>query len=129
MLQGNSSNHEGDFNSVNCFNSYMTTSKLKKHEEICNNHDNCRIEMPKWVKKLLKYNPGEKSLKTPFAIYLDLERFLKKEQHHQNNNLEEPYREKKAKDEPSGWAMFTRCSFDKKENKLHYYRGKDWRIM
>ena len=22
--------------------------------------------------------------------------------------------------------MFTRCSFDKKENKLNYYRGKDW---
>ena len=27
--------------------------------------------------------------------------------------------------EPSAWAMFTRCSFDKKENKLNYYRGKD----
>ena len=24
-----------------------------------------------------------------------------------------------------GWAMFTRCPFDKKENKLNYYRGKD----
>ena len=42
-----------------------------------------------------------------------------------NNNLEESYTQKKAKHEPSGWAMFTRCSFDKKENKLSYYRGKD----
>ena len=25
----------------------------------------------------------------------------------------------------SGWAMFTRCSFDKKENKLNYFRGRD----
>ena len=33
--------------------------------------------------------------------------------------------QKKAKHEPSGWSMFTRCSFDKKENKLNYYRGKD----
>ena len=32
---------------------------------------------------------------------------------------------KKARHEPSSWAMFTRCSFDKKENKLNYYRGKD----
>ena len=32
---------------------------------------------------------------------------------------------KKARHEPSVWAMFTRCSFDKKENKLNYYRGKD----
>ena len=34
--------------------------------------------MPKWVGKTLKYNPGEKSLKAPFAIYLDLECLLKK---------------------------------------------------
>ena len=44
-----------------------------------------------------KYNPGQKSLKTPFAIYLDLECLLKKEQapnndknnNNNNNNLEE----------------------------------------
>ena len=59
--------------------------------------------MPKWVEKILKYNSGEKSLKAPFAIYLDLECLQKK------NNLEESYTEKKTKHEPSGWAMFTRC--------------------
>ena len=140
LLQGNSSNHRGDFYCLNCFNSYTTKNKLKEHEEICNNHDSCRIEMPKWVEKILKYNPGEKSLKAPFAIYLDLECLLKKEQYcennnnnddddydhnNNNNNLEESYTKKKAKHEPSGWAMFTRCSFDKKENKLNYYREKD----
>ena len=78
LLQGNSSNHEGDFYCLNCFNSYTTKNKLKEHEEICNNHDSCHIEMPKWVEKILKYNPGEKSLKAPFAIYLDLECLLKK---------------------------------------------------
>ena len=41
------------------------------------------------------------------------------------NNPEKSYTEKKAKHEPSGWAMFTKCSFDKKENELNYYRGKD----
>ena len=80
--------------------------------------------MPKWVEKILKYNPGEKSLKAPFAIYLDLECLLKKEQSCQNNP-EQSYTEKKAIHEPSGWAMFTSCSFDEKENKLNYYRGKD----
>ena len=39
--------------------------------------------MPKWFAKILKYNPGEKSLKAPFAIYLDLECLLKKEQSYQ----------------------------------------------
>ena len=79
LLQGKSSNHYGDFYCLNCFNSYTTKNKLKEHEEICNNHNRCHIEMPKWVKKILKYNPGEKSLKAQFAIYLDLECLLKKE--------------------------------------------------
>ena len=34
--------------------------------------------MPKWVEKMFKKNPGEKSLKDPFVIYLDLECLLKK---------------------------------------------------
>ena len=71
LLEKNSSNHHGDFYCLNCFNSYTSKNKLKEHEEICNNHDSCRIEMPKWVEKILKYNPGVKSLKAPFA-YLNL---------------------------------------------------------
>ena len=53
---------------------------------------------------------------------------LKKEQSYQNNNnnyLQKSYTEKKSRHEPSGWAMFTRCLFDKKENQLNYCRGKD----
>ena len=120
LLEGNSSNHHEHFYCLNCFNSYTTQNKLKEHEKIFNNHDSCRIEMSKWVERILKYNPGGKSLKAPFAIYLDLECLLKKEQSCENNP-EISYTEKKAKHEPSGWAMLTRCSFDKKENKLHYY--------
>ena len=71
VLQGKSSNLHEDFYCLNCFNSFITKNKLKEHEEICNIHDSCRIEMPKWVEKILKYNPGEKSLKAPFA-YLNL---------------------------------------------------------
>ena len=90
--------------------------------------------MPKQIEKILKYNPGEKSLKVPFVIYLDLECLLKKEQfsdnnnndnNNNNNNLKKSYTQKKAKHESSGWAMFTRCSFDRKENELNYYRRKD----
>ena len=80
--------------------------------------------MPSLAEKILKYNPREKSLKAPFTIDIDLECLLKKEQSCQNNP-EKSYTEKKARHEPSGWSMFIRCSFDKKENKLNYYRGKD----
>ena len=73
---------------------------------------------------ILKYNPGEKSLKAPFSIYLDLECILKEVQSCQNNP-EKSYTEKKATHELSGGAMFIKCSFDEKENKLDYYREKD----
>ena len=73
--------------------------------------------MPEWVNKTIKHNPGEKSLKASFAIYLDLECLLKKE-HSCQNNPEKSYTEKKARHKPSGWAMFTRCSFDKKKINL-----------
>ena len=45
LLQKISSNRKEDFYCLNCFNSYTTKNKLKKHEEICNNHDSCHIEM------------------------------------------------------------------------------------
>ena len=80
--------------------------------------------MPKWVERILKYNHGEKSLKAPFVIYLDLECLLLKMSSCQND-LNNSYTERKAKHEPSGWAIFTNCSFDKTKNKLDYYRGMD----
>ena len=124
LLAKKSSNHDGYLHCLNCFNSYTTENNLKEHEEICNNHDNYHKEMPKQAEKILKYIHREKSLKAPFAIYLDLEFLLKKEQSCQNNP-EKSYTEKKTIHEPSGWAMFTSCSFDEKENKHNYYRGKD----
>ena len=51
LLEGNSSSRYGDFYCLNCFNSDTSKNKLKEHEEICNNHDSYRIEMPKWVEK------------------------------------------------------------------------------
>ena len=76
LLQGNSSNHKEDFYCLNCFNSYTRKNKLKEHEEICNNHNSCNIEMLECVNKIIKHNSGEKSIKKPFVIYLDLECIL-----------------------------------------------------
>ena len=80
--------------------------------------------MPSWTEKTLKYNAGEKSLKAPYTIYIDLERIFKKVQSSQNNP-EKSYTEKKARHETSGLSMSIISSFDKKENEISYYRGKD----
>ena len=120
LLKGKSSNHDGDYYYLNCFNSYSTENSLKKHEKICNKNDSCRIIMPRRDDNILKYNHGEKSL----VIYLDLECLLVKMLLSQNN-LGKSYTERKAKHEPSGWTMFTNCSLDATKNKLDYYRGID----
>ena len=79
LFRGTTSNHHEDFYCLNCFHSYSTLNKLKKHKRICNNHDYCRIDMPKENEKI-KYLPGEKSLKAPFIVYADLECLLEKVQ-------------------------------------------------
>ena len=70
--------------------------------------------MPNEDNKILKYNYGEKSLKVPFIIYDDLQCLLEK-MHSCQNNLEESYTDKKIKHTPSGYSLFTCCSFDPKE--------------
>ena len=70
---------------MNCLHSFRSDDALKKHERLCNDSDYCRVEMPTQFNKILKYNYGEKSLKTPFVIYADLECLLLKQQSCQNN--------------------------------------------
>ena len=104
-----SSNH-GDFYCLNCFHSYCTHNKRKKHERVCNNHDYCHVDMPKEL--------------VPFTVYADLEYLLKKVWSCQND-LENSYTEKKAKHKPSGYAWCSICSFDDTKNKRYFYREKD----
>ena len=73
LLKGITSKHDGDFYCLNCFHSYTTENKLKKHKNVCENHDYCYVEMPKEDNKIIKYNHGEKSMKIPFIVYTDLE--------------------------------------------------------
>ena len=60
LLTGITSNRKGDFYSLNCFHSYRTKEKLKKHEKVCNDDDYCFVEMPNDDKKILKHNYEEK---------------------------------------------------------------------
>ena len=94
LFRGITSKHVGDFYCLNCFHSYKTENKLKKHEKVCNDHDYCYVEMPNDHNKILKYNYGEKSLKVSAIIYADLECLLEK-MHSCKNNFEKSYIEKK----------------------------------
>ena len=125
LFRGITSKHEGDFYCLNCFQSYTTENKLKKHKKICENHDYCYVEMPKEDNKILKYNQGEKSMKVPFITYANLESLLEK-MNTFNNNPEKSSTTKINKHTPSGYSLFTQFSFDTIKNKLDYYRGKNY---
>ena len=117
-------NNHGDFDCLNCFQSYTTENKLKKHKKICENHDYCYVEMPEEYNKILKYSQGEKSMKIPFIVYADLECLLGKI-NICHNNPEKSSTTRINKQIPSGYSLFTHCSFDSTKNKLNYYRGKN----
>ena len=112
LLRGVTSNHHGDFYCLNYFHSSSTKNKLEAHKKICENHDYCHVEMPTKDNNTIKYNQGEKSIKLPFVIYTDLECLLEKMSTCINNSNESSTTEIN-KHTPSGYSIFTHCSFDK----------------
>ena len=67
--------------------------------------------MPEEGNKILQYNHGEKSMKVLFIIYADLESLLEK-MNTCDNNPENLSTTKINKHIPSGYSLFTHCSFD-----------------
>ena len=85
LLRGITSNHKQDFYCLNCFHSYSTKDKLKKHYNVCKNHDCCYAKMPNEENTILKYNYAKTSMKVTFIIYADLESLLEKRSTCHNN--------------------------------------------
>ena len=124
LLRGISSSHDEDYYCLNCFHSYRTENKLNVHKNVCENRNYCKIEIPSNDNNFIKYNEGEKSVKLPFVIYADLGCILKKISTCYNNpDLSSTT--KISQHIPSGYSIFTNCTFDKSYNKLSCYRGED----
>ena len=123
LLRGMTSNHHGEFNCLNCYHSHSTETRLKNHEELCNEYDHCYTKMPTEDGKILKYKHGEKSLKAPFLISFDNEVLLPKMSFSQDNP-NKSQTEKKAEYIPSGCAWSLTCSFDSTKNKYGYFRSQ-----
>ena len=64
-------------------------------------------------------------MKSSYIIVADIESLLRK-MNTCSNDPNKSSTEKKTKHEMCGYSLFTDCSFDKKSNKLDYYRGKDF---
>ena len=117
LFIGVTSNHKKEFYCLNCFRYHSRKNKLKKNENVCENHDYCYVEMPKKDNKILKYNHGENFMKVLFIIYADLDYLLEKV-NTCHNNPEKSSTTKINKHIPSGYLFFTHCSLDTTKNKL-----------
>ena len=124
LFRGITSNNNRDIYCLNCFLSFRTENKLKKHKKVCENHDYCYVEMPEEDNKTLKYNHREKSMKVPFIIYAVLESLLGKMNTY-HNNPKNSLATKINKHTASGYSLFTHSSIDATKNELDYYRGKN----
>ena len=116
LIRGITSTNNGDFYCLNCLHSYRTKDRLKKHKNVCKDHDYCDVEIPD-KDNILKYNRGEKSMKVLFIIYANMESLLEKVSICHNN----PNKSSRT----SGYSLFTYCSFDNTKNSHDYYRGQD----
>ena len=124
LLRGITSNHNGEFYCLNCFHSYRTKGKLKKHERICYDNKFYFLKMPD-DDNILISKPGKKSLEHALNMCADLECLLLKI-NTCDNNPSTSYTIAKVLHKPSGYSLVTCCSFDKSENKQTYYRGKNF---
>ena len=125
LLREITSKHDGDFYCLNFFYSFRTENALEKHENISKDRDYCYVKIPDEGSNILKYNPGEKRMKVPFIICADLECLLEKISIC-HNDPEKSSTTKINKHTPSGYSLFTHCSFDATKNsEPDCYRGED----
>ena len=54
LFRGITGTNNGDFYCLNCFQSYTTENKLKKHKKLFENHDYHYVEMPEEDNKTLR---------------------------------------------------------------------------
>ena len=53
LFWGITSNNNGDFYYLNCFQLSITENTLKNHEKVCIDHDYCYVEIPNADNKIL----------------------------------------------------------------------------
>ena len=85
LLRRIKSNHHGNYYCMNCLYPFRAESKLKSHENVCEDHDYCHMTMPGEDNNIFKYNQEKKTLKAPFAIYTDTDLLLEKIHRSDNN--------------------------------------------
>ena len=80
LLRGIRLNHDGDFYCLNCFHSYRTVNKLKKHERLCSKNDYCHVKCQKKIKNI-RIQPRRKIIESSVYYLCRLRMFAWKNRH------------------------------------------------
>ena len=86
LLRGIMSKRHGEFYCLNCLHSFRTKNKLESHKRVCQKKFFCNVIMPSEDTKILEFNQYQKSDKSPFIIYADLECITEKTDGCKNNH-------------------------------------------
>ena len=83
------------------------------------------VAIQKCLKKMIKYNHGEKTMKIPFIIINDDMEFWLERINTCRNNPTNSSTTKITKHLASGYSLFTNCSFDETKNSIYHYAGEE----
>ena len=93
-------------------------------KEYMKKKDFCNVNMPSEDTQILEFNQYQKSDKTPFIVYADLDCIIEKIDG--CNNPRNSSTTKVREHIPSGFLMSTISSFRSIKNKHHVYRAKHY---
>lgn len=88
LLQGITSNQDGNYYCMNCLCSLRLKNKLKSHENSYKDHHYCHMVMPDEDNNITNQNQVKNFSKTLFVIYVETESILEKI-HACDDNLEQ----------------------------------------
>ena len=124
LLKGITSKNNSDFYCSNCPHAFKTKDILESNKRVRENKGFCKVVMSSKDTKTFEFNQYQKSDKTPFIFYADLEYIIQKNDGCKNVT-ENSSATSVSQNISPGFSISTIFSFRGIENKHNVYRDED----
>ena len=124
LLSSENIKHWGkEYFCMNCLQGFKEESSRDEHIGYCIDNESVKVEMP-YGNPIVQYSDGQFQFKVPFIMYADFESILEPIQG-QGNNLMIFSTGGVNNHVPSGLCVRSELAYEKIENPLKLYGGKD----
>ena len=107
----------------NCMTCFTTSEAFKKHQEICLQHEYCKVKVP--TEKTLKFNKAHFKSRLPVVIYADFESMNLK-LHTVKSSDDKPYNIPVFKQEVISFGLYVKSDYNNLfTSQYHTYTGYD----